>query len=386
MKDLVTPVKKWWRKFRRANLIKKTSSEIEKLATVPFVSRYAPSVYSEIDVKEIPGLLALHVVKEHGHFAVIAYWKSKDHFEKSGKSLHDKLGVATTGTGILQEVLITPKRWIESVMQNAYTWIVTIIALLGMAQVAKDDYSSFIGKPRMTLAEPQETKNFNVHEPILINRKFLNTGICKARIEIRKSSVVDSEGKEVTGAKIATAGMGELEQSKSDDFRIQVTGLQVTGPKPEIFEIKHRARLRNSWFGKSCWNPPEQRIRVWPDAAMHLEKKPSYRTKTECNLTGQIYVGRQFPNGIYCEAWLARRPGIRFNSVQMRDSLVANLNIPPPPAGKPADTVTKVSWDVNSTNKFTEEPVTLGLVSETEISEADWLQIVNAIEASAQSK
>jgi hypothetical protein len=381
IKDLIAPLKHWFQKFGRVDLAKKTSSEIEKLATVPFVSRYALSVYSGIDTKKIRGLLALHVVKEHGHLQVIAYWKSKDHFEMSGKSLCDTLGVTTTGMGLLQEVLITPTKFSEWLKQNWYSALATIIAIFGMAQVARDDYSSFVGKPRMAFAEPKETKNFNVNEPILINRKIVNTGDCKARIEIRKRSVVDNEGREVTDAEILIPGMGELEPNKSDDFKIQVTGLQ-----PGFFTITHRARLKSFWFGKSCWNPPGQRIRVWRDAAINLEKKPSGKpTTTECYFSGHVFVGRQFPNGITCEAWLSGRPGITFKSVQMRDSLVTTKpEFPLPPAGKPSDTVTKVIWVVNSTNKFTEEPVTLGLVSQTEISDADWLQIINAVEASAQ--
>jgi hypothetical protein len=241
-----------WDDRRKRKLVKKTASALRKVdPMVPFVSRYTlqkdQPVSSEMDIKRIDGLLSLHVVQERDQKELIAYWKSRDHFEKSGAPLERALQAPIKNQGLLSEVFLTPKRWHDWLTpQNIWTGVATIVAAISTIEALRNDYSWLLGKPNVTVAESEGTKNFRVGEPIIIDRKILNTGRCNARIEVRKRRVVDQDGRKVSDTDIEMSKdileMAELEPNKSDVFPIRAKGL-----KAGIFEIEYRGRLTNGW-------------------------------------------------------------------------------------------------------------------------------------------
>jgi hypothetical protein len=349
MGTLIARLQTWWSTAwlrwddsRKRKVARQTASVLRKTdPTVPFVSRYTlrkdQPLSSKVDIKQIDGLLSLHVVQEHNQKELIAYWKSRDHFEKSRDSLDRTLGVTTTNHGLLSLVLLPPKRWNEWLTgPNLWAAIATLVAVFSTIEALRNDYSWLLGKPKVTVAESEGIQNFTIREPIKIDRGIVNTGRCNARIEIRKRSIVNvnDNGRQATDTEIEmlkeTPEMPELEPNKSDVFSIRATGL-----KAGTFDVEFRGRLTNGWLGKSDWRGLKQRTRVWQDYAITANPDGiACPSDFECYLSGLIQLGRPAASGVKCEAWLERNPGITIDTVQMPRDLVASEQRFPRPPGE----------------------------------------------------
>jgi hypothetical protein len=394
MDTLIARLQGWWSSAqlqwadsRKRKAARQTASALSNAdPTVPFVSRYTlrkdQPFSSKVDIKEIDGLLSLHVVLEHNQKELIAYWKSRDHFKKSRDSLDEKLGVTTTSQGLLSLVLLAPKRWNEWLtVPNLWAAIATLVAVFSTTEALRNDYSWLLGTPKITVAESEGIPNFTIGEPIKIDRGIVNTGRCNARIEIRKRSilVVNESGRQATDTEIEILKempeMAELEPNKSDVFHFRATGL-----KAGIFDIEFRGRLTNGWLGKKDWRGLKQRIRVWQDYAITASPdKIACPSDFDCYLSGLIQLGRPTASGVKCEAWLEKNPGVSIDTVQMPGGFVASTKHLPRPAGESSDTVSKLEWYTKPIERFTETWFTLGLKSDTRRSKEAWAQIARAV-------
>ena len=374
-----------WDYCDKQGVLKETASILRKGdPTVPFVSRYDlpkdQDIGAEETISKIDGLLSLHVVKEQDRREAIAYWKSRDHFEKSRDSLEKALGATTNNYGLLG-LVITPERWPHWLtVPKVWAAVATVVAVFSTIEALRNDYSWLLSEPKVTNVESEGTKNFTVGEPIVIDRKIVNTGKCSARIEIRKQIVADYNGGSVSDAEIEMPKeipeMAELEPNKSDVFPIRARGL-----KAGTFDIEYGGHLTNGWLGGSDWKGLKQRVRIWQDysIAASPEKITCPQPGQECYLSGVIQFGRAAVSGVKCEAWLVGKPGVSIESVQMNGNWVVKQWTFPLPPGASSDTVTKLEWTTTPIDKFTEKEFTLGLKSVMKMSKGDWSEIVKLV-------
>jgi hypothetical protein len=371
----------------KRNLIKKSTSTAQGLETVPFVSHYLlPSgsfIEADLNVKKIDGLMSLHLVEEKNRNVVLAYWKSRDHFEKSGRILDASLsGASSRAQGILSQIFLAPKRWIDWVTpQNLWTVVLGVVAFFTTLLALRNDYSWLLGKPKVVIAAPDGSEDFLRYAPISIDYKITNTGSCNARIVTTERRVIGSNKKEVSPDAFETPKglpeMADLEPNKSDVFHIIGRGLQ-----PGFYDIQFRGKLTNGWLGKRSWQGLEHKIRVWVPYAIetHPDSVDPSPSKHTCRLAGAIRIGLAQENGVICHAVLPGKPGVRIESVTMYENLIADQQQLPEPPGDVADTVSTLRWTTKRVDKFKELPFTLGLVSNASQSKDEWLSIAGLVE------
>jgi hypothetical protein len=360
-------------------------ANVQKIeTTVPFMSRYTVLNLEPIKTKDklasIDGLLALFIAEGELVREVTAYWKSRDHFAKGRQELENKLRPLTDDGGLLLELLVAPKRWYEWLTpQNIWTGIATIVAIVGTLEALRNDYSWLLGKPKIRFVEDEKQKNFSVTEPIVIDRQYVNTGRCNARIEIKSEGVVELDGSEATGNQLELSKelpeIAELEPNKAGTFPIRAIG-HIAG----IYEIQYRGRLENGWLGKSAWKGLNQKVRIWVDFSLVPDSNMIRPEGRVCYVSGLLQAGHSAEKGVDCDAWLGGEPGIKIERAQMKE-LISQKSADPP-IGDPSLTVTKLKWSTSPLEKFHDYDFTIVLSSDAD--RTDWIDICGRLKFHAR--
>src|SRR5262245_39463314 len=120
-----------------------------------YVSQYSCAAGTEpraADVARFPGLLVVHEIRpsSSGAIRLVAYWSTRDHFDRDGKSLANELSAARADShGFVANPQLPREPFWKRI--RLHTALLSVAAVIGAVQVITGTYNWLFVRPDLEL-------------------------------------------------------------------------------------------------------------------------------------------------------------------------------------------------------------------------------------------
>jgi hypothetical protein len=258
---------------------------------------------SSLDPSSFPGLIASHVAVDREDPALVSYWKTREHFDRSGVALAER--VAATRAVMARHVAEYHEERLSLWKRiQWHTALGALLALVGAADGIRLIYNRLNARPDVIVAARPGTINYLADDPIEEPLSITNRIPVEQRIQLVSAQVKQNSIPLATPVAANPSFISELTENQTEQIRLRTSGLE-----PGSYQLVANLNVRAGWvqarpilFSTS--------LTVWSRRPHQHGLRISRMSAVNCQLEGDLLVGSPAPGGLTCRIRIARHPEI----------------------------------------------------------------------------